>query len=66
MFFGDIWALRDPIFSATKKSNRERLDRGTSNTCAKFQGLNLKTAWTFGLSCGEVQKSRLGIVITWF
>ena len=24
-----------------------------------------KAAWTFGLSCGKVQKSRLRLVITW-
>ena len=34
-----------------KKNDRQRLDRGALNTCAKFQSLS-KTAWTFGRLCG--------------
>ena len=56
VFFGDIWVLRDPKFSAKetinkkKKSIRQRLGKGTLNTCAKFQGPTLKNGvdiWTF-------------------
>ena len=71
-YFLDIWVLWHPTFPAKKnKKNeepiRKRLGRGTLNTCAKnFRVYHSKTAWIFGLLCGKVQKSRLGIVITWF
>ena len=32
----------------------------------KFRADLSKSAWAFGLLCGKVKKSRLGIVITWF
>ena len=32
-----------------KKNIRERLDRGTLNTCAKIQGLTLKNAVDIGI-----------------
>ena len=45
VFWGDIGVLRNPTFSAkknkTEKLIRNRLGRGTLNTCAKFQGLTL-------------------------
>ena len=31
-----------------------------------FRAYLSKTAWTLGILCGKVQKSRLGIVIIWF
>ena len=53
-FFGDIWVLGGPTFSAKKKEGkkniRKGLGKGTLNTCAKFQGLTLKNGvdiWTF-------------------
>ena len=42
---GDIWVLRDHTYPARKMKNNQsvkRLDRGTSNKCAQFQGLSLK------------------------
>ena len=44
----------------------KRLGRGTLNTCAKFQGLSLKNGVDIWTVVRKVQKSRLGIVITWF
>ena len=62
--FLDVRVLRDPTFP--DRSFRERLGRCTLNTCAKKIRVYIsKTSWTFGLLCGKVKKSLLGIVITW-
>ena len=67
IFFLDIRVLVDLTFPAKKKKkNRKKLGRGTLNMCANFRIYLSKTAWTFKLLCGKVQKSRLGNVISWF
>ena len=49
--FGDSWVLRDSTFWVKKKKKtRQRLGRGTLNTCAKILGLTLKNGvdiWIF-------------------
>ena len=64
----DIWVfvfcwIFDSTFQAKKSKKlkpgqnpiRQRLGKGILNTCAIFQGLSHKAAWTFGLLCGKVQ-----------
>ena len=63
--------LKGSQISSEKKTKKTKTPfveslTDTLNTCAKFRLYLSKTAWIFGLLCGEVQKSRLGIVITWF
>ena len=59
----DIWVLRDPTYPAEIMGgkNRQRLDRGTLNTCAKFQGLSLKNGvdiWTLVRLSAKIAPSR--------
>ena len=45
LFWGDIWVIRNPRFPTKKKGKntlRERVDRGSKNSCAKFQDLSLE------------------------
>ena len=66
VFLLDIWVLKNPIFPAEKETFRQRLGRGTSNTCAKCQSLvSLKRRGYFGFCALKVVKSRPGILITW-
>ena len=69
IFWGYVGLQGSHISSEEKEKEnmRNMLGKGALNTCAKFQGLiSQKRRGQFGLVCGEVQKSRLGIVMTWF
>ena len=56
-----------PHFQRKKKKHSYRARQGRSRHVCNNSGSYLsKTAWTFGLLCGEVQESRLRIVMTWF
>ena len=73
VFFGIFLGLKGSQSSSeekekkNKKPIRKRLGRGPIEHVCKISGSYLsKTACIFGLVCGKVQKSRLGIVSTWF
>ena len=69
VFLGETMGLKGSQISSEKnKKNKKNIRwQGHIEPVRKISESHLlKTAWTFGLLCGKAQKSRLGIVITWF
>ena len=68
-FSPDIWVflgLKGSHLSCEKTNIRNRLDRDTLNTCAKFQGLSLKNGvdiWTFVRSSAKITAYRNYLVL---
>ena len=67
-FLGYLGLKGSQISSEKNKKNKKNIRwQGHIEPVRKISESHLlKTAWTFGLLCGKAQKSRLGIVITWF
>ena len=68
VFFGDIWVLRDPPFSAGKK--KKKIVKGSAGAyvehVCKISGSNSqKRRGHLDFHAVECKKSRPGIVITW-
>ena len=70
VFLGHSGLKGSHISSEKKRKTKKPLRKDSAGAhwtrVQNFRVYLSKAVWTFGLLCGEVQKSRLGVVVTWF